>query len=222
MDNKPGVERKAIRRSEGWHSWEKKVQVVTSYIALGKAPMVEAVTGVPAGTIRQWKLKDWWKELEGMLREEGAMEMDAKLQKVVDKSLDIVMDRLEHGDFIYDPKSGNVKRRPVYLKDAARVAGETIDRKVVLSKFIAPFQEKASLEDQLKKLAEEFKKLVEQDKQKESKHGTDQVSVQVVQHSQEQAGLSSEGDSKPDGNEEGLLAGFEGGSSNGQNVPQDA
>ena len=184
--------------------------------------MVEAVTGVPAGTIRQWKLKDWWKELEGMLREEGAMEMDAKLQKVVDKSLDIVMDRLEHGDFIYDPKSGNVKRRPVYLKDAARVAGETIDRKVVLSKFIAPFQEKASLEDQLKKLAEEFKKLVEQDKQKESKHGTDQVGVQVIQHSQEQASLSSQGNPKPDGNEEGLLAGFEGGSSDGQDVPQDA
>ena len=49
---------------------EKKAAAVTAYIALGNSELVEAITKIPSGTIRAWRRMEWWKELEGVLRED--------------------------------------------------------------------------------------------------------------------------------------------------------
>ena len=151
------------RHAKNWTD-DKKVQVVTTYLALGNAPMVEAVTKVPASTIRKWRMEDWWKELEAMLREENSLELNAKLAKIVNKSLDIVMDRLDNGELVLDRPTGKIVRRPVYLKDASRVASDTIDRQALIAKVLSPQKaEQVSLDSQIKKLAEEFAKFVKGD-----------------------------------------------------------
>ena len=142
-------------------SAEKRAQVVTAYIALGNSELVEAITKVPAGTVRKWKREDWWMELEGILREEESFTLDAKLRKVVDKSLDLVMERLENGDFVFDQKTGEVTRKPVNLRDVHKVSAETIDRRALLAKFSNKAVDKPSLEDHVKKLAEEFAKFTQ-------------------------------------------------------------
>ena len=135
---------------------EKKAAAVTAYIALGNSELVEAITKIPSATIRAWRRMEWWKELEGVLREEEHSTLDSKLRKVVEKSLDLVMDRLDNGDFVFDQKSGQCVRKPVNLKDVHKVSTETIDRREILKKFSVKAIEKPSLENHIKELAAQF------------------------------------------------------------------
>ena len=143
--------------SKYFYTDQKKVEVVTAYLALGKAPMVEAVTGVPRGTIRTWKMQPWWKELEADIRAEEDTELDSKLSKIVSTTLDTVVDRLENGDFILDSRSGTVKRVPVKMKDAHKVSVDLIDKRNLLRGKPTSRVEKVAVEDTMLKLAETFK-----------------------------------------------------------------
>jgi hypothetical protein len=64
-----------------WWSDAKRIEVVTTWLALGKIPLVAACTGVTEGTIRQWRTQPWWKELELSIQTESDQELDAKLAK---------------------------------------------------------------------------------------------------------------------------------------------
>ena len=117
--------------SKPW-SDAKKVEVVTTWLALGKVPLVEAVTGVPRDTIRQWKVSPWWAEIVNEIQSESSQELDAKLSKIIDRSLDAVNERIEGGEFIIDSKSGQVKRVPVRLRDVSHVAINLLDKRDLL------------------------------------------------------------------------------------------
>jgi hypothetical protein len=142
----------------GWWSHDKRVQVVTTYLAVGNAPMTEAVTGVPRSTIRQWRMADWWKELETDIRTEEDSELDVKLSKIIDKSLSAVADRVENGDFIYDGKTGEFKRKPVHVKDALKVTTDLFDKRNLIRGKPTSRVEKQNVTDSLANLAAEFAK----------------------------------------------------------------
>lgn len=134
----------------------KKVEVVTTYLVLGKAPMVEAVTKVPATTIRAWKMQPWWKELEQEIRADESAELDGKLSKIIDRSLDCVIDRIENGDFILDSRTGSVKRVPVKMKDVHKVSADLIDKRDLIRKKEYVKQDKTTIDEVIKKLAYHF------------------------------------------------------------------
>lgn len=151
---------KSGAKQEGWWPYDKRVEVISAYIALGNASLVEGVTGVPSGTVRQWRTQDWWREMETQLRTEGNLELDAKLKKLVNKSIDAVMDRIENGEFMFNVKTGNIDRIPAKLRDVAKVASDAIDKSVLLQKFTTKVEEGPKLDDHLRKLAEEFVAIV--------------------------------------------------------------
>jgi hypothetical protein len=151
---------KSGAKQAGWWPYEKRVEVITSYIATGSSFLVEGLTGVPSGTVRQWRTQDWWKELEGQLRTEGNLVLDAKLKKLVDRSLDAVLDRIEHGEFIFNVKTGQIDRMPAKLRDIAKVASDSIDKSVLLQKFTKGIDDVPKLDDHLKKLAQEFANII--------------------------------------------------------------
>ena len=146
---------------------KKKLEVVTTYLALGKIPMVESVTGVPRATIRQWKLQPWWLEMVNQIQTESDQELDAKLSKIIERSLDAVNERIEGGEFILDSKTGTVKRIPVKLKDVHRVAVDLLDKRDLIRE--KPAKEKAAeiQVDILKKLASQFSEWVRVNMKKE-------------------------------------------------------
>lgn len=151
---------KTGQKQAGWWPYEKRVEVISAYIATGSSKLVEGLTGVPHGTVRQWRCQDWWKELETQLRTEGNLELDAKLKKLVDKSIDAVMDRIENGEFIFNVKTGKVERIPAKLRDVAKVAADAIDKSVLLQKFTRNVEDVPKLDDHLKKLAQEFANII--------------------------------------------------------------
>lgn len=148
----------SIAKGQLHYSEAKKIQTVTTYLALGNAPLTEAVTGVPRGTIRKWKQMPWWKDLENEIRNEEDSEMDTKLSKIIKKSLDAVEDRLDNGEMILDSKTGKVLRIPVKLRDVHKVGVELIDKRNVIRGKPTSITQKVTMEDMMSKLADEFKK----------------------------------------------------------------
>lgn len=139
---------------------EKRIEVVSQFLVLGNLKLVAAMTGVSYDLVRQWKTQTWWKELETEIRQTQNIEMDTKLSKIVDKSLDAVLDRVENGDFFWDQQAKKIKRKPVALRDVARVSVDILSKRELLRGNATERKEttQASIADQLKLLATEFAK----------------------------------------------------------------
>ena len=159
-ENTSSLAPKRGSNAHGWWPEKKRIEVVTTYLALGKIPLVEAVTGVPRNTIRHWKLTDWWKEIEDAIRSDEDTEMDTKLTKIVNKSLDAVLDRVEHGYFMWDSKTQKIVRRPLYAKDTLKITTDLLTRRDLLREKPIRKTEQVAVEDRLAKLAAEFIKFV--------------------------------------------------------------
>ena len=147
--------RKTNRPQSEWTD-QTKVQVVTQYLALGKAPLVEALTGVPRQTIRLWKTKPWWGELVRQIQAEDNQETDAKLTKIIDRSLDIINDRLENGELILNSKTGQAVRLPVKLRDVSVVTRDLFQQRDKIRNAPAEREREEAQADRLLKLAETF------------------------------------------------------------------
>ena len=144
---------------------EKKIEAVTTWLTLGNLRQVAAVTGVSYGMIKQWRIAPWWKDIEAEVLASRRIATNTKLSKIVDKSLDVIDDRLDNGDFIYNVKTGEVNRKPVGLKDATTAANALMQRAAILEKLtkdetIADTQ--ITIQEQLQSLALEFAKFNKQ------------------------------------------------------------
>lgn len=141
-------------------SQEARIAAVSQYLVLGNMALVSSVTKIPHQLLRAWKGQVWWSEIESQIRATENLQMDSKLTKIVDKSLDAVMDRLENGEFVYNQKTGQVIRKQVNMKDAAKVTVDMITKRELLRGNATARTEtnQVSVEDQLKALALEFSK----------------------------------------------------------------
>lgn len=140
---------------------EKKIEAVTTWLALGNLRQVAAVTGVSHGMIKQWRIAPWWKELEAEIIASRRVAAANKLSKIVDKSLDVIDDRLDNGDFVYNSKSGEIHRKPVTLRDATTAANALMQRAAIIEKLNKDEQvveATQTIQEQLISLAAEFAK----------------------------------------------------------------
>ena len=122
------IRSKKVAGKPGWWPEKKKLEALTTFLATGSQAHTSAITGVPEETIRLWRKSEWWTEQTKELKSNNNLKLDDKLAKVMDRALDAVMDRLENGEYIYDPRTGTTTRVPPKLRDAQKVAGVMIDK----------------------------------------------------------------------------------------------
>lgn len=139
---------------------EKKIEVVTKYLVLGNLKLVAVDTGVDYSLVRAWKTQPWWKDLENEIRATQNIALDNKLSKIIERSMDATMDRLENGEIVLNNKTGELIRKPVAMKDAAKVATDFMTRQSIIRKDDSekPQVSQQSVTDQLAALALEFAK----------------------------------------------------------------
>ena len=148
---------------------EKKIEAVTTYLALGSLKQTAAVTGVSHSLIKQWHGQAWWRDLENEIVASRRVASANKLSKIVDKSLDVIDDRLDNGDFAYNSKSGEVYRKPVTLRDATTAANALMQRAAIIEKMNKDEQvveATQTIQEQLANLALEFAKFNKRDNSK--------------------------------------------------------
>jgi hypothetical protein len=149
------AKRSASNKNGRWTD-SQKLDAAKLYLITGSPSATAAALNIPLDTIKYWRYSNWWKKLLEDLRSENQIQLSAKLKKIAEKSLDITLERLENGDFQYDPKSGELIRKPVLMRDAHRVAADLLDRHLDLEK--RPFEEEAqkATQDRLEALAKTF------------------------------------------------------------------
>ncbi len=126
---RPTVRRRAIEGRKRHWSDSQKVEAVQTYMILGSLKLVSGALKIPFDTIKVWKQSEWWKTLEGELRVQEDLQLSTRMKKIINRSYDVVEDRLEHGDFVYDQKTGTMRRKPVNMKDAHKVAIDLMEKK---------------------------------------------------------------------------------------------
>ena len=119
---KTGRRRSVVAETNKHWSDSQKIEAVQTFLMLGSIKLVHATVKIPEQTLFAWKRSEWWGELVKELQVQDNIILSNKLKKIVDKSHENVLDRLENGDFIYDQKAGKLIRKPVGIREAHKVA----------------------------------------------------------------------------------------------------
>lgn len=160
-------EKKTKAYQPGHWSAKKKTEAVCLWITGMSLTQISAELNVPYHTIKDWRTTTWWADIAKDLRSEDTQKLDAKLTKILDKSLDTLMDRLENGEYIYDQKTGKVRRAPAKMRDATVAFNAVMDKRQLIRKEPTRITEQASTSEQLKNLAQQFAEFVTGKKQEE-------------------------------------------------------
>ena len=64
----------------------------------------------------------------------AGQQSDNKMSKVIDKALDLIMERMEQGDYQYDQKTGRLVKVPLKARDLERVASGLFDKRQLIRK----------------------------------------------------------------------------------------
>ena len=142
--------------SDAWWGKDQRLQAAACYVMLGNMREVAAATGISYNTLNSWKTTDWWKDLILQIRDEDVAQLDAKLQKIVGIALSTVEDRLNKGDYQYDPKTGKPVRIPVKAQIALKVTTDLLARQEKIRSAPVRAEIEKTIDARLSKLAEEF------------------------------------------------------------------
>lgn len=114
---------------------------------------------IPSNTLRVWKTQEWWKELVDSIQSGEGQRTDNKMSKTIDKALDLIMDRLNEGDYQYDQKTGRVVKIPLKARDLERISSGLFDKRQLIRKQPTNIKiDDLTQKDRLLMLAEQFAK----------------------------------------------------------------
>lgn len=151
--------RRAVASTGTWWSDSQKLEAVKTYLILGSPTETARLLKIPEETIRRWRKTEWWKDIELDLKTQDELQLGDRLKKIVQRTLDVTEDRLANGDFVYDQKTGEMRRKPVSLKDAHKVGLDMMQKR---DDLLTRNQSQASEEviaNKLITLAEKFAQL---------------------------------------------------------------
>ena len=163
-DNPERREQKSTRAravsAEGkWWSDSQKLETVKTWLLTGNLRLTANVVKIPEDTVRRWAKTTWWAAIVDDLHQEDQLLLSARLKKIVDKSFDVIEDRLDKGDFVYDQKTGQMRRKPVNMRDAHKVGVDLVDKREKLLAGHGPMASEEQVADKLLVLAQRFAEL---------------------------------------------------------------
>lgn len=142
--------------------WDKKKQLaaVTTYLATGSIAETSRICNIPYRTVQSWKLdSDWWQQTIDEIQSGENQKTDVKMSKVIDKTLEMLMSRIEEGDYQYDQKTGRLVKVPLKARDLERISSGLFDKRQLIRKQPTNIkQSDLNQADRLLKLAEQFAK----------------------------------------------------------------
>ena len=149
-------------------SEKKKLETVTTYLALGNLNETARVVNVPIATLRTWKSSPWWKELVESIQSGEGQRTDNKMSKIIDRALDLIVERMESGDYQYDQKTGRMVKVPLKARDLERISSGLFDKRTLIRReSLVTKTEELNQAERLVNLAKEFAKLTGQKVEKE-------------------------------------------------------
>lgn len=151
---------KDVTTNRQW-SDSQKLEAVTTYLALGNLALSSRVLGIPEMTLREWKNKEWWKEVEGELKVQDDIQLSSRLKRIIESTITATEDRLANGDWIFNSQSGTLMRKPVPLRDVHRVTMDMLDKRESIANKQPVSANLEQIDEKLKRLAEKFDEIAQ-------------------------------------------------------------
>lgn len=156
----PSNRRRSVNAATNKHwSDSQKLEAVTTYLSLGNLALTASVLKIPEVTLRVWKQKDWWKEIEADLAVQEDIQLSSRLKRIIESTLAAAEDRIQNGDWIYNNKEGTLMRKPVNLRDVHKVTMDLVEKREHLNNKQPTNVAMEQIDDRLKKLAEKFEQI---------------------------------------------------------------
>lgn len=141
------------------YDWEKRIEIVKVYLMTGSRQQTCTVCNIGVDTLDKYRGEDWWPEIVAEIKKQRDSRINTKLSTIVERALEVVEDRLEHGDLVLNNKTGELIRKPVPLKEAAKAANELLARQQTIEKQDSESEvRKETVQATLGMLANEFAK----------------------------------------------------------------
>lgn len=137
-----------------------KYEVVALYLETRNLKEVSRQLQIDYTVLQGWKSEPFWDEVANEIEDGKARKLARTIEGIVDKSLIQVEDRLEHGDYAVNPTTGELLRKPVSMKDAAKVANDLIDKKAKVEEKYKKELASTAIPQQLLELAKQFSSFV--------------------------------------------------------------
>lgn len=145
----------------------KKLEVVSMITNGFTIKNASEISGVPEITISRWKASPWWGKAVLTLHREDRNAKLAKVSILVNKAVDILGDRLQNGDVIFDQRQGEERRIPVSARTALDTTTKLLDLQVRIQEKEEEIEEVVDTNDKLNKLAEAFSRFAKGKSQQE-------------------------------------------------------
>lgn len=140
------------------HRWgdAQKLEAVKCWLITGNLAATAAALAIPLVTLKSWRYSDWWSTMVRDLKQQDSMALTARLKNIAAKSLDLVEDRLENGDWILNQKTGKLEQKPINIRDLAVISNNSITHITKLEESIEKETDSKKALDQLTILAQKF------------------------------------------------------------------
>ena len=149
----------SAKDENGRWTWETKVALVQRLLIHGNTRKACEELSIPIDTFNEWRKAEWFTELIQEIKLQQKLELNNRLGTVVEKALTILEDRMENGDYVLNNKTGEIVRKEIPAKEAAKIANEILQRKIQIEKMNTEEQvQHDTVQDTLKTLAKEFAK----------------------------------------------------------------
>lgn len=157
LKNVPSSKKRPTTGVNNMHwSDSQKLEAVTTYLALGNLVLTASVLKIPEFTLRAWKQKDWWKEIEGELAVQDDIQLSSRLKRIIETTISATEDRIKNGDWVYNNKDGCLMRKPVNLRDVHKVTMDFVEKREHIAGKTTQNVALEAIDDRLAKLAEKF------------------------------------------------------------------
>ena len=181
------VDRKPTDNKHTRFSDKQKLAIVSTWVLTGSPSITAQTHNCTVKSIEYWKKQKWWKDAVTEIKASRNHEMSGKLSKIFDKSLKQLEDRVENGEYIFDQKTGAIRRVPVNSRNLNTIARDALDRQLLLDKVTSEERVEAiDITARLTQLMDEFKKIASGKTSKQGEIIDVQEITTVVEESNQQ------------------------------------
>lgn len=150
------VGRPKLYRNPEFFDMDTKTEAAALYCVYGDAKEVARILEIPEKNIKEWKQEPWWFEIQKQIFVEQNEKLAAQLSSTLDRTIEEIKDRLDYGDYTYNPKTGEVTRKPVEAKVVASIFDSLSHQRRITRGEPTNITVKIGVDDRLKRLEDAF------------------------------------------------------------------
>jgi len=150
----------ALANKGSKYSDQDRYAAMACYAVHGNLTKCKDLLGIPVTTIHDWSKSEWWLSAIEQVRIEKQDEIDAGIQKIIDRSIESVVTRLDKGDEVITSK-GETLYKAVSARDSATILGISFDKQRIL-RMLPTSISSAGNDDKLLNLLEKFEELAQE------------------------------------------------------------